>query len=38
MLEPLAKTAIKAITFELSGLRVAEDMSNFQKITEIPEL
>ena len=38
MLEPLAKTAIKAITFELSGLRVAEDMSNFLKITEIPEL
>lgn len=34
MLEPLAKTAIKAITFELSGLRVAEDMSNFLELTE----
>ena len=38
MLEPLAKTAIRAITFELSGLRVAEDMKNFLKITEFPEL
>jgi hypothetical protein len=38
MLKPLAKTAIKAITFELSGLRVAEDMTNFLKITEFPEV
>lgn len=37
MLEPLAKTAIKAIIFELSGLRVVEDTTNFLQITEIPE-
>jgi|GEM_PF-1321474 len=33
--ESLAKTAIKAITFEISGLRVAEDISNFLKILEL---
>lgn len=33
--ELLAKTAIKAMTFEISGLRVVEDISNFLKILEL---